>query len=206
MKTNSLIYIYFIMIIVIIVLPFYSYENYSIISSTTSQLGAQQTTNAWIMNVTFILLGLSTLFETLRKVKNNWISRSLLIIFSIGLIASAFFSHMPIEENITYNTLEDSIHSFFATLVCFMFTLTAFSALLTNMNRKQKTISIIVGIGATILSGLMFLFEDYMGIFQRLIFISSFLWLVSFLENKNNHLVFFRRIRLEDKDRDNSME
>ena len=45
------------LILVMFILPFFSFPGYSIIKNTTSHLGAQGAQHAWIMNTVFIFLG-----------------------------------------------------------------------------------------------------------------------------------------------------
>ena len=58
------IIIYFLFLIVASILPLFSYKGYSIISNTTSHLGAQGSPYAIIMNVVFILLGINAIYIT----------------------------------------------------------------------------------------------------------------------------------------------
>ena len=55
---------YVLFLIVSFLLPFYSFEGYSILSNTTSHLGAQGSPNAWLMNTVFIILGLVAILKT----------------------------------------------------------------------------------------------------------------------------------------------
>ena len=51
---------YALLLLVMFILPWYSTPEYSIMNNTLSQLGAQNTPNAWIMNLTFVSLGISS--------------------------------------------------------------------------------------------------------------------------------------------------
>lgn len=53
-----LLYAFLLLLTIMFALPFYSVDTYSIIKNTTSHLGAQSSPNAWIMNISFILVGL----------------------------------------------------------------------------------------------------------------------------------------------------
>ncbi len=174
----------FILLLVMFILPYYSVEAYSIIKNTTSHLGAQNTPNAWIMNTTFCFLGIACILEGWIHLKQYWLHKILLTIFGIGLIFAAVFQHAPIVESIPYNAVEDNLHSLFATIIGFSFTLFAFSAIFIERTTITRWLALLVGLIATALSLLIFSAENYMGLWQRMMFIFSFSWLVFLFEGK----------------------
>ncbi|UCG92615.1 MAG: DUF998 domain-containing protein [candidate division WOR-3 bacterium] len=60
------------MLLVIFILPFYSFEEYSIIRNTTSQLGAHAAPNGWVMNLTFVLLGVTSIISGWKYLGRYW--------------------------------------------------------------------------------------------------------------------------------------
>ncbi len=184
-KKGLIFYSYILMLLVIFILPFYSVEGYSILKNTTSHLGAQNTPNSWIMNWTFVFLGVSCIVDSVRYLKNNNTSKLLLIMFSSFLILGGIFKHMPIDVSINYNVFEDFLHSVFASATGFSFVLLTFSTLLTKQSKTIKIMSILMGMLATILSILIFQIPEYMGIFQRIIFITSFFWIIYYIHFNN---------------------
>ncbi|MGI6773623.1 MAG: DUF998 domain-containing protein [Clostridiales bacterium] len=176
---------------VMLVLPFFSVDTYSIIRNTTSHLGAQSTPNAWIMNAAFVLVGLSSILEGWLHLRKMWFHRILLSIFGFGLIMVAVFRHAPIVEGIEFDAFEDKLHSIFASLVGFMFTVLAISTAFIEKALKHRITDIAVGLAATLLSVLMQLLPAFAGLWQRAIFIMSFTWLIFMLE----------RMRAFDKDK-----
>lgn len=166
------------------VLPFFTAEGYYIISHTTSQLGAQNTKNAWIMNFVFVLMGLTTIYVGWKHYDGYWLHKILLLLFGMSLVFTAVYSHAPINSLISYNIREDELHSLFASTTGFSFTILAISTGFVKKDTRKKFLPILVGIIATILSMMMFMIESYMGIWQRLIFIISFGWMI--YEFKNN--------------------
>lgn len=172
---------------VMFVLPFYSADTYSIIKNTTSHLGAQSANNAWIINVTFVLVGISCVLEAWLHLGKFWFHRILLSIFGLSLVFTGIFHHAPIIEGVViFNSLEDRLHSIFATIVGFSFTIFAISSAFIEKAVKHRIIDISVGFTATILSVLMLYLPDYSGIWQRAIFIISFTWLIFMLERIRN--------------------
>ncbi|MFH1542533.1 MAG: DUF998 domain-containing protein [bacterium] len=179
-KLNLLQPVYLALLLTMFILPYFSAPGYSIIKNTTSHLGAQATPNAWIMNLIFILLGLSTIIDGWRHLKEFWFQKIVLTVFGLALIGTAFFRHAPITTGIPFDRLADEWHSNLASLTGFSFTLLAISSAFIVKKPRQRILALAVGIGATILSLLFFTLPAYAGLWQRLIFIFSFAWLIYF--------------------------
>ncbi|QUH26203.1 DUF998 domain-containing protein [Serpentinicella alkaliphila] len=176
---------YVILLLVMFILPFYGAEGYEIAKNTTSQLGAQNTPNSWIMNVTFCILGIGTIVEAHIHLKRYWVHKILLTLFGLGLISTGIFQHAPIIDGIPYSLTEDKLHSLAASVVGFSFTMFAFSTAFIEKNNKRRILAIIKGLISIFLSILMFQVTDYTGIWQRIMFITAFAWLI-YLFYRNN--------------------
>ncbi|QUH22843.1 DUF998 domain-containing protein [Methanobacterium alkalithermotolerans] len=181
-EARFLLPVFIILLMLMFILPFYSFPGYSLLNHTTSHLGAQNAPNAWIMNLTFIILGLACAGESFLHLKRYPLNQILLIIFGVGLFMVGIFHHAPVIGNDNYSIMEDNLHSIFASLVGISFTLFAFSAVFIENNNLRRIIALVVAIMAIILSILMFRVVDYMGIWQRIMFIAAFSWLIFFLE------------------------
>lgn len=177
-----LIHALLLLLPIMFVLPFYSADTYSIIKNTTSHLGAQSTPNAWIMNAAFVLVGISCVLEAWLHLGRFWFHKILLSIFGLSLALTGIFHHAPIIEGVIFNSFEDKLHSIFATIVGFSFAIYAMSSAFIEKAVRYRIIDIAVGFTATILSVLMSYLPNYSGIWQRAIFIISFLWLIFTLE------------------------
>lgn len=175
---------YLILILVMFLLPFFTAEGYSIIRNTTSQLGAQKTPNAWIMNITFALIGLSSIYAGWGHYEGYWFQKIMLIIFGLSLALCAIYSHAPVNTAISFSIREDEYHSLFASTTGFGFTVLAVSTAFTKETKSEMILPISIGIIATLLSLLMFKIEMFAGIWQRMIFIFSFGWMI--YEFRNN--------------------
>ena len=64
--------VYILMLLVIFILPFFSFEEYSIFKNTTSHLGAQNAPYAWVMNVVFALLGIASIADGWLRLSKYW--------------------------------------------------------------------------------------------------------------------------------------
>ena len=185
-RIKLLPFVYVLMLGIIFILPFYSAPGYSIISNTTSQLGAQATHNAWIMNLVFILLAVSSIIDGWPKVKGYPWHKILLGTFGLALIGTAIFSHAPITPGVEYNVWADQRHSNFADLTGFAFSFLAVATGFIEKTKKRRIIAFSVGFGATLLSVLFFRWPEFAGIWQRIIFCGSFAWLIYFSQGGNN--------------------
>jgi hypothetical protein len=93
------------------------------------------------------------------------------------LVLTAFFQHAPIIPGAEFSVLEDDLHSKLATVVGFSFVFFAISAVFIVSTRRRK----IIAVGIAIIAMLIFNFEDFAGIWQRMMFIIMFAWLMYFL-------------------------
>lgn len=175
---------YSLLIVVMFVLPFYSVEGYSILRNTTSHLGAQKTPNALIMNIVFVLLGITCILEAWRYLRDYWVQKILLSIFAIGLILVAFFRHAPIMTDTLYNINEDALHSLFASMIGFSFTLFTITAAFIEKTIARRLLALFLGLSAMGFSYLMFTHQSLAGLWQRLMFMVSFGWLLFFFNDK----------------------
>lgn len=130
------------------------------------------------MNFTFGLVGIACVIEAWLHLRGFWFHKILLSVFGLGLVFTGIYHHAPIIEGIIYNSLEDNLHSIFASIVGFPFTVYAISSVFIEKQVKHRVINIIVGFIATFLSVLMGYMPDYSGVWQREIFIISFIWLI----------------------------
>lgn len=180
MKSKILYFVlaYVLLMVVMFLLPPFSASDYSLLKHTTSQLGAQSTPNAWIMNVTFIALGLSTIVAGWKFLKSYWLQRIVLLVFGVSLVFVAIYSHAPIDITLDYSHREHQIHSVFSSITGFSFTMFAFSMAFIFKHMYDRWVAMLVGVFSILLTTLMFSISDFAGIWQRMIFIMSFGWLI----------------------------
>ncbi|MBT8300475.1 MAG: DUF998 domain-containing protein [Maribacter sp.] len=169
---------YLILLLVIFILPFYSVESYSILQNTSSHLGAQHSPYAWVMNTTFVLLGLGTMLSGWPYLKGFGFHKLALLIFGFSLIGAAIYQHAPIIVGVTFDAKEDRMHSIFSSLTGASFTVFAIGAVFILRHRTAKISALSVGALAILLSVLIFTVPEFKGIWQRALFIVAFGWLI----------------------------
>jgi hypothetical protein len=133
------------------------------------------------MNTVFILLGTAAIVDSWKRLTNYWLHKVVLTIFGISLILTAFFQHAPIVSGEVFSDLEDDLHSKFATITGFSFTIFAIASAFIESNKKRKIIAACMGIIAILLSMLIFNVTELAGVWQRSMFIIMFAWLMYFL-------------------------
>ncbi len=162
---------------IIFLLPIISFENYSILSNTTSHLGAQKAPFNWIMNGGFIALGIVTIFYGKERTANYPIAKVLIYVFGISLIGTALFQHRPLTGE-EANMIVDAFHSIFATSTGFSFSILAIVTYFILIEPKDKALAIALAVIAILIPILMQAIPSYQGLLQRLMFILAFTWLL----------------------------
>jgi hypothetical membrane protein len=182
MKRNKEILIldaaFILMLLVMFILPFFSSPEYSIIRNTLSQLGAQKTQNAWIMNFTFVSLGIGSIIAGWKYFEGFAFQRLFLILSGISLTLAAFFNHAPVNTLVQYNITEDGWHSYFIFTTGLTFIILSVSTTFIPEKQADKLIAALAGISVLFLSVLMSEATRTSGIWQRLSFIISFGWMI----------------------------
>jgi hypothetical membrane protein len=185
-KLGFLPAVYILMFLVVFILPFFSVREYSILKNTTSHLGAQGAPYAWVMNMVFALLGIATIVDGWMRLSKYWVHKVVLTIFGISLVLTAFFQHAPIVPGVEFNILEDDLHSKFASITGFSFTIFTIAAAFIESTNRRKVIAVVMGIIAILLSILIFNVAELAGVWQRMMFIIMFAWLMIFLYSRTD--------------------
>ncbi|WP_207706936.1 DUF998 domain-containing protein [Alkalibaculum sporogenes] len=167
-------------------LALFSFAGYSILSNTTSHLGAQGSPYSWVMNIVFICLGVMAISITYHsRIRYHQI---LGVVFGLSLVLTGFFKHAPLVDSVSVNQQHDLIHSIFASLTGFSFTLlTAGHGLISR--GMQRTVGIIMVFVAIIISIAMMTFPSIMGMLQRVMFVSAFGWLFFYMKAPKNRQI-----------------
>jgi len=160
-------------------LAFFSFDGYSLLSNTTSHLGAQGSPHAWLMNLVFVCLGLMAFLVTFAT--HIRFHQVLGAFFGLSLILTAYFPHAPLVSGLPANLLHDHWHSVFASTTGFSFTILAAGHAFLSRGR-QRVIAILLVVIATLIPLGMIVMQAYIGLFQRLMFVSAFGWLFFFMK------------------------
>ena len=182
---------YMLILLAMFILPFLMVPDQSLIRNTLSELGAQFSSYSWIMNSIFTVLALSSVISGWGCFEGFVFQRIILVLFGISLILASIFNHAPTDPDIQYNISEDGWHMYFICTSWLAFVILSFSTALILEDPSDRLLSIAAGITVLLLLLLTFEAENAAGIWQRLLFIISFGWMIytfktlNYSNNKN---------------------
>jgi hypothetical membrane protein len=185
-KTNYKILLlegsYLVGILVMFILPLFSVPGYSITSNSLSDLGGQFAPNAWIMNLVFIIVALNSLIAGWEYFEDFVLHRTVLVLCSVSLSLSAIFTHAPADPHILYNVKEAGWHAYFACTTILSYIILIISTSFIQEKQDDRVVSMAAGFSIILLSILMSEADKYSGIWQRLMYLISFGWMIYILK------------------------
>lgn len=165
--------IYFIVFIALA--HWFAPENYSWIRRTISDLGSQGYSNNIIMQSGFIGFGILLAFGIIR----NGVSRNnmAILVYAVCVAFTGIFSTKPLQDTETYWVLGASLHSLFAQLAGWGFSIGILIQLYYSKESRMKSFHLIFFLFIIGFSLLFNLIENYQGIAQRALYACSVIWL-----------------------------
>ena len=154
--------------------PFYSVENYSIVSNTVSELGAQATKNNIIAILGFIAFGSGVIIEWFRQPSKNTLP---FLFFGTFMILAGILPHKPIDSSLSYSTTTDQLHSLMASASGIAITIGFLWSGIRSPRAKMRMFSFYMAIICVTLPLIMLATPKYQGIIQRLMYFQVFAWL-----------------------------
>lgn len=168
----------------LVALPHFSVADYSSVQHSTSQLAAQGAPYAWVMRSVFVMLGVGSVLDGWSTLRGYAFQRAALVVFGGSLVGAAVWSHAPIDAALRFDARQDEIHSVFATATGLSFTLFAVSAAFIDPHAVRRVVHAAVGMAASLLSLLFFSVPHLAGVWQRVIFVGCFGWLIYFFRTR----------------------
>lgn len=165
-----------IMLLSILVGPWFSLASYRWLAHTTSELGGQSMPNAWIMNTGFFCYGIGTGLAALLRWSRHPMTSGALVVFSAGLIGAALFSSVPISSDLPASLAEDWWHSVFSSLIGFAFSGAAAIRLFAPGGNPRDALSWTALFASVLIPLAMFRFPEWDGLLQRCMFGISLVW------------------------------
>lgn len=182
MKTIPGIYLfvatYLLFAIAMFLLPVITIPGYRITVNTVSELGALSSPDAWIINVLLAALALGAVFMNWGVYKGFVFQRILLSVFGLTLILSVLINHAPAGKVIQYKAVEDGWHSYFIGTAVLSFIILSVSEAYMCDKKRGKGFSVLAGSLVIILSILMSETKQFAGIWQRLMYLIIFGWMI----------------------------
>lgn len=178
MKSMVLASAFLLILLLMFLLPLFSVPGYSIIRNTVCELGAQSSPHAQIINFTFVFLAIGSVVEGWAFFEGCTLHRILLILFGISLTLIAFFNHAPVDADIRYNLKEAGFHTYFSCTALFSFIILTIATSFIMERQHERFLAIATGLSAIILSVLTSEYDQLAGVWNRLLLIISFGWMI----------------------------
>lgn len=178
LKSNYHILSTAIFIIVILVAHAISTNGYNWTKNTISDLGAQGYNRKLIMQFGFFAFGL---ILSAGIVSNGLTWRTTpVLVYGICVGLTGIFCTKPFFNNNSYDVLQSSIHSALAQMAGAAFTIGILLQLFTAPHKHEKWIHFVFLVLVIGFSALFGILKNGQGIAQRLLYLSSFIWLIKF--------------------------
>lgn len=178
LKVNYNVISTVLFVLAIVVAHMFSNHNYDWTKNTISDLGSQGYDRKPIMQFGFLAFGLVITSGILLN-GLTWRTTPLLI-YGICVGLTGIFCTKPFFAFDTYSSLQASIHSALAQIAGGTFTLGILLQLFYAADKSEKWIHCVFIFLVVIFSASFGLIKNYQGIAQRLLYLTSFIWLIKF--------------------------
>lgn len=167
-----------IFVLIIMIAHIFSTSNYDLTKNTISDLGAQGYDKKLIMQIGFLAFGLTLSIGILIN-GLTWRTTPILI-YGLCVALTGIFCTKPFVDLETYSTTQSTIHSTFAQIAGVTFSVGILTQIFFTTENNLKYIHIVFFILVIGLSATFGLLKNYQGIAQRLLYLTSFIWLIKY--------------------------
>lgn len=143
---------------------------------TISELAAQGLANQWIMQTGFIIFGILLMAGLVFR--GNKVDTWPLMLYAAAICLSGIFSTGPFPEGADYIRSEARAHSILAQIAGFAFTFAIGLRIYHAEGSAERGLHIIFILAVSALSAGFGLLPDIQGLLQRMLYITSFIWLL----------------------------
>lgn len=165
-------------VLAIVLAHIFSTNNYDWTKNTISDLGSQGYDRKLIMQLGFVTFGL-TLSTGILANGLTWRTTPILI-YGLCVGLTGVFCTKPFFNLDNYSETQTTIHSALAQIAGATFTLGILIQLFYSADKNEKWIHFIFFILVVGLSASFGLVKNHHGIAQRLLYLTSFIWLIKF--------------------------
>jgi len=177
-KSNYNIISIILFVTVIALAHFLSTNNYEWTRNTISDLGSQGYSRKIIMQIGFVSFGLILSTGILMK-GLSWRTVPIFI-YGLCIVLTGFFCTKPFFTVDIYSKTEDIIHSILAQIAGATFTVGILLQIPFSTDKTIKLSHLIFFLLIVGLSASFGLLKNYQGITQRLLYLTSFVWLIKY--------------------------
>jgi hypothetical membrane protein len=177
-KSNYNIISTALFVLAIVVAHIFSTNNYDWTKNTISDLGSQGYDRKLIMQFGFLAFGV-TLSAGVLVNSLTWRTTPILI-YGLCVGLTGIFCTKPFITLDNYSASQATIHSTLAQIAGASFTLGILLQLFYSADKSEKWIHFVFFILVVGFSASFALLKNYQGIAQRLLYLTSFIWLIKF--------------------------
>ncbi len=156
-------------------------DTYRWTQHTMSHLGAQVYEYANIMRLGFVSYGalilVAAILKVMKAVRTAW-PHSFIGIYGFAILLTGFFSTSPFLPGAQFSVPEANLHSIFATLSGIAISTAMVAFAIMHRSRLPRIIDVVTLVLTILMSGAFFAFGDVAGVFQRLLWLVGFAWLI----------------------------
>lgn len=160
--------------------PMFLGDGYSPLSNSISESAAQGVANSWIGRTSLLMSGLGVLAVATIK-RQTW-SRLVAIpvwVFGSSWILTSVFSTKSWMADAAFNSLESNLHSVFASLMAII----VLPALVLALAKRDTSAinrvwHFALACAATFLPLAGLIWQDFAGVFQRVMFLFTYAWFI----------------------------
>lgn len=167
-----------IFVLAIVVAHIFSTNNYDWTKNTISDLGSQGYDRNLIMQVGFVVFGLTLSAGILLK-GLTWRTTPILI-YALCVGLTGIFCTKPFFNSNNYSVSQAAVHSALAQIAGAAFTIGILIQLFYSADKTGKWIHFSFFMLVAGFSASFGLLKNYQGIAQRLLYLTSFIWLIKF--------------------------
>ena len=165
-------------VLFIIVAHILATNHYDFSKNTVSDLGSQKYGRKLIMQTGFLLFGLSL---TTGIVLNGLTWRVLpIFVYGLSIAMTGIFCTKPFFEPATYSATQSTLHSTFAQIAGISFSAGILTQLFFVTDYNTRLVHLFFFVLIIGFSILFWLLPNYQGIVQRLLYLTSFIWLIKY--------------------------
>jgi hypothetical protein len=166
------------MLLAMLIGPWLSHPDYSSLRHSTSELAGSGMPGAWLMRGGFIAFGGGVAAAALLAERGFWPVRAALVIFGCGMIGAAIWPHNPIDPALGNDAVNDARHTIAASTVGMAFMLAVGLHLAHRGWPRRDGLGWLALAASALLPLAMLLQPGLAGLWQRLMFGISFVWLL----------------------------
>lgn len=180
LKSNYNIISTAVFVVFIVIAHIFASDNYDWTKNTISDLGAQGYNRKVIMQVGLLAFGL-VLASGLLLNGLAWRTTPILV-YGLCVALTGIFCTRPFAGTESYSAMESTLHSAFAQIAGLAFSIGILTQVFFTQDTKSKSVHTVFFVLVIGISAAFGLLKNYQGIAQRLLYLTSFIWLVKYFK------------------------